>query len=76
MYVDVIVMENTCFLRNKSNKTFAFDLKGSKVGRKVELINENQQIESRKFPQLMKDVNFVELNGCHWKDKLVRVDKK
>ena len=75
MKVNVIVMENTCFLKNKSMKSFAFDLKGSNVGRKVDLINENKQIEDKKFPQLMKDLNFQELNDCHWKEKLVRVDK-
>ena len=32
--IDVIIMQNTCDLKCKSNETMVFDLKGSTVGRK------------------------------------------
>ena len=74
MKVDVIVMENTCFLKDKSKKSFAFDLKGSTVGRKVNVKNFNHKVEEMKFPELMKDVNFQEVNDCKWENKLVRIN--
>lgn len=74
MKVDVIVMENTCFLKDKSKKSFAFDLKGSTVGRKVNVKNFNNKVEEMKFPELMKDVNFQEVNDCNWENKLVRIN--
>ena len=74
MKVDVIVMENTCFLKDKSKKSFAFDLKGSRVGRKVNVNNFNKKVEEMKFPELMKDVNFQEVNDCNWENKLVRIN--
>ena len=75
MKVDVIVMENTCFLRDKTTKSFAFDLKGSRIGRKANVSNFNKKVEERKFPELMKDINFLEVDGCNWENKLVRIEK-
>ena len=75
MKVDVIVMENTCFLRDKTKKSFAFDLKGSRIGRKANVSYFNKKVEERKFPELMKDINFLEVDDCNWENKLVRIEK-
>lgn len=66
-------MENTADLRTRSNKMFAFDLKGSMIARDVALKNPRKQVEERRFPQLMKDVNFLEINNMYWDKKLLRI---
>lgn len=68
-------MENTADVRNKSGRMFSFDLKGSMIARDAELVNPSKQISERKFSQLMKDVNFLDINNMYWRKKLLRINE-
>lgn len=74
--IDVIIMQNTCLLRNKDHKMFCFDLKGSSVKRETNLKNANEQIKVRKFPQLMKDINLLDINSMYWQHKLLSIENE
>lgn len=52
--LDVVIMQNTAHLYDKKAKKFSFDLKGSKLGRKVKF---NPKASSKNSP-LLKDTNF------------------
>lgn len=62
--LDIIVMQNTSQLRNKSNDKLIFDMKGSTIGRKVGFgPSENKfWLKKLNFKKCLKDLNYLEMN--------------
>jgi hypothetical protein len=57
--VDVVIMQNTAHLYDKSCKKFTFDLKGSSIGRRVDFI---PRVPKNYYGlPVLKDTNFYEL---------------
>ena len=63
-HMDVIVMENTCRIKQKSNETMTFDLKGSTIGRKTKLKPHEHQFwrHTHQTKRVLKDLNYKEIN--------------
>ena len=47
--IDVIIMQNTCDLQNKTNQKMVFDLKGSTVGRKTKFPKDQEKFWHQTF---------------------------
>ena len=61
--LDIVIMQNTAHLYDNRAKKFSFDLKGSKIDRKVKF---NPKTSSKNSP-LLKDMNFEEIERANRK---------
>lgn len=61
--VDFMIMQNTLMLLKRENKRLTFDLKGSKIRRFKSCPGYGTRKEGRqRYPTLMLDNNFIQLN--------------
>lgn len=65
--VNVILMQNTVFMKDNSNNRVTFDLKGSLLGRQLKLGPTDQKFWRKgfHFKKVLKDVNFIEMQKDH-----------
>lgn len=62
--IDVIVMQNTSKLQNKSNPKMLFDFKGSTINRSIKFKEDEQKfwLDELNQKKVMKDLNYIEIN--------------
>lgn len=62
--LDIILMQNTSQLRNKSNDKLIFDMKGSTINRKVGFGPSENKFWLKKLncKKCLKDLNYLEMN--------------
>ena len=65
--VNIILMQNTVFMKDNTNNKMTFDLKGSLLGRQVKLGLGDQKFWRKGFhsKKVLKDLNFIEMQKDH-----------
>ena len=75
--LDVMIMQNTCLLKNKRNEKIIFDIKGSTTNRLTILSGSDYKFwkKSLSCKRVLKDMNFLEISSEKY-EPLVKFDKK
>ena len=62
--IHILLMQSVLSLQDSTQPNFIFDLKGSKLGRKVNFCKDGQlqAVKQRGHKKVLKDLNFLEIN--------------